>query len=163
MKRFIMAVTLLVSSFYTTVQANDRDKSMRILKLSEVKKHVKESFKRQFPTAQFESWQQISDADLYLVRFLYNNEGVIAYVDVEGDVVATVRAVNRENLPITISQAIEEKYSSYQKAETLEMVLNGELNYLVTLVNEKAKITLKVQANGDTSEIKKEKIKATTK
>lgn len=163
MKKIIVAVVLLVSAFFTTVQANNGEKSARILKSGEIRRGVEESFKRKFPKAQYARWQQVNETDLYLVRFLHNDEGLLAYVDSEGEVLATVRAVDSQSLPITIAQTLSSRYGSYSMTESLEMVLHGELNYIITMVNEKSRITLKVLANGDASEVKKEKLRAAGK
>jgi len=159
MKKMIMAVLVLASSFYATVQAGTGGKTRKAAKKEEsVSSIVKESFERQFPQAQFASWQVLNQHDLYLVRFVDNEVGTIAYVTMEGNVIAVAHNILRENLPSTVNRVLETKYADAEVTEITELVLNGELNYFISLVNEKAKISLKVTGNGVWSETKREKL-----
>jgi len=158
MKKVILAMVLLVSSFYTTVQADTGKGSAKSPASTYVERQVKYSFMKRFPQAQFAVWQQIDGLDLYLVRFLYNEEGMIAYIDSDGSVVATVRSVVRENLPLTVSQELLNQYGDFEVKEVLEMILHDELNYLVTVENGKKRITVRIHSNGTSSEVKKERL-----
>lgn len=157
MKKMMMVLFLLVGSFTFSAQANDGEYPSRALKPADVKGSIKEAFRKKFPAATFESWSQILTADLYLVRFVNNNEGMLAYVDETAEVVATVRAVSLEMLPITVIQVLQQKYHSFSALDAMEMVLHGELYYLVNLENEKSRISVKVGANGDCYEVNREK------
>jgi len=158
MKKMFVAAVLLVSSFYTTVQAGTGDKPRKAAKSENVNRHVQESFNKQFPQAQYPVWQLMSKHDLYLVRFVNNNEGVVAYLDQQGYLVATARTTQREKLPSTVLRVLDAKYSNAEIIEVLELVLEGELNYIIKLEDNKARFTLKVTGNGDSREINKEKI-----
>jgi hypothetical protein len=160
MKKVIMAIALLASSFFTMVQADTGDKTLKLVKATSVDRHVRDAFQRKFPQAQYAVWQQIEDANLYLVRFLYNQEGLLAYVDNDGSVVATVRSIQRDALPLNVNHELESAYSGYQVKEILEMVINDELNYLVTVTSDKKRLVLRIYSNGTSTQIKKEKIKA---
>ena len=158
MKKMIMVVLVLASSFYATVQAGTGGKTRKAAKKESVSSYVKASFDRQFPQAQFASWQVLNQHDLYLVRFVDNQVGAIAYVTMEGNVIAVARNIQREQLPSTVNRVLETKYADAEVTETMELVLNGELNYLISLVNDKAKISLKVSGNGSSTETKREKL-----
>ena len=158
MKKMFVAVVLLVSSFYTTVQAGSGDKPVKVAKSDNVSRYVKESFNKQFPQAQYAVWQLMSGHDLYLVRFVNNNEGIVAYVDQQGSIVATARTTSVDKLPFPVKQVLDTKYPNADVKETLELVLEGELNYVIKLENSKARFTLKVTGNGDSREVTKEKI-----
>ena len=158
MKKMIMAVLVLASSFYATVQAGTGGKARKAAKKETVSQLAKESFERQFPQAQYASWQPLYQHDLYLVRFVDNQVGAIAYVNMEGAVVAVARNIQKQNLPSTVTRVLETQYANAEVTETLELVLSGELNYLISLETEKAKISLKVSANGHSTETKREKL-----
>ena len=158
MKKMFVAAVLLVSSFYTTVQAGTGDKPGKAAKSDNVGRHVKESFNKQFPQAQYQVWQTMSQHDLYLVRFVNKDEGVVAYVDQQGAIIATARTTQVDKLPSTVKQVLENRYSNAEVTEVLELVLEGDLNYVIKLENNKARFTIKVTGNGDSREINKEKI-----
>lgn len=152
-----MVLFLLAGSFTFSAQASDGKYPFRALKTSDVESRIKEAFRKKFPAAAFESWSQVMSADLYLVRFINNNEGMLAYVDETAEVVATVRAVSLQMLPFTVIQVLQQKYHSFSALDAMEMVLHGELYYLVNLENEKSRISVKVGANGDCYEVNREK------
>ena len=158
MKKMFVAAVLLVSSFYTTVQASAGDKPGKAAKSDNVSRHVKESFNKQFPQAQYAVWQLMNNHDLYLVRFVNNEEGLVAYVNLDGTVVAIARTIQLDKLPSTVKRVLETRYSNAEIIESLELVLEGELNYVIKLENDKARFTLKVTGNGDSREVTKEKI-----
>ncbi len=158
MKKMFVAAVLIVSSFYTTVQAGTGDKPGKAAKSDNVSRHAKESFNKQFPLAQYQVWQLMSKHDLYLVRFVNNDEGVVAYVDQQGYIVATARTIQLDKLPSTVKQVLDTKYSNAVVIEALELILEGELNYIIKVENNKARFTLKVTGNGDSREVNKEKI-----
>jgi len=158
MKKMFVAAVLLVSSFYTTVQAGAGDKPGKAAKSDNVSRYVKESFNKQFPQAQYAVWQQMNNLDLYLVRFVNNEEGFVAYVNPDGSIVAIARTIQVDKLPSTVKRVLETRYSNAEIIESLELVLEGELNYVIKLENDKARFTLKVTGNGDSREIVKEKI-----
>ena len=158
MKKVFLVMVFLVSAFYTTVHADPGKGSAKSSKAEYVERLVKSSFKKRFPQAQFDIWQQVDGADLYLVRFLYNDEGMIAYIDTDGSVVATVRNVLRENLPITINHELVSQYGNYKVKEVLEMVLHEDLNYLVRVESDKNRITVRIHSNGESTQVRKEKL-----
>ena len=158
MKKMFVAAVLLISSFYTTVQAGTGDKPGKAAKSDNVGRHVKESFNKQFPQAQYQVWQTMSQHDLYLVRFVNKDEGVVAYLDQQGAIIATARTTQVDKLPSTVKQVLENRYSNAEVTEVLELVLEGDLNYVIKLENNKARFTIKVTGNGDSREINKEKI-----
>jgi hypothetical protein len=158
MKKMFVAAVLLVSSFYTTVQAGIGDKPGKVAKSDNVSRYVKEAFNKEFPEAQYAVWQNMDNHDLYLVRFVNRNEGLIAYVDQQGSIVATARTTQVDKLPSTVKRVLETKYSNGEIKEALELVLEGELNYVIKVEDNKALYTLKITGNGVSREITKEKI-----
>lgn len=155
MKKMIMAVVFFTCSFYTAVMAGSPGDD----KKDNVTQAAKAVFKKQFPEAQFAVWTTVNRFNIYLVRFVYSNQPLIAYIDYEGTIVATARAVVKESLPITVNQVLKKEFSRFVVKEIMELVLNDELNYLFFLEDEKARVLIKVNTNGVASEIRREKIK----
>lgn len=155
MKKMFMAAVLLASAFFTTVQAGTGKDDNK--KKNTVHYLVEDAFKRQFPSAKFAVWTNLEEHNLYLVRFLYNNEGFIAYVDFEGTILATARNIMVTQLPITVEKVLTEAYGNYNVHSITELVLQDELNYLISLENNKHTLELKVNARGMVNEGKKVK------
>lgn len=118
---------------------------------------VKQSFQKEFAGAQSVSWETINDKGLFHASFLFNGERLNAYFDAEGSLLATGRYVKQENLPMLVSRSINERFSQYQVAETIEFVTGTETSYIVKLENEKFKLFIKAHTDGANTILKKEK------
>lgn len=126
----------------------------------EVNKLVQSAFKKQFPNAKHTSWETVVPQDLYMVRFVNNDQALVAYISDEGELLATARTAMPASLPLPVSNLLSTEYGSYELVDAVELVMHGELAYLVNVENRKRKMTLMVYSNGSAREIKKEKIKS---
>ena len=124
-----------------------------------VSRQAKETFKKEFPTAEFVKWQEIENSGIYLARFLYDNQGFAAYFNEQGSLIATARQVTKENLPYKVSQVIGKKYSDGEILTIEELTMDGTLSYFFTLEYEKTRTVLRVYHDGSVQKIKDERIK----
>jgi hypothetical protein len=56
-----------------------------------VTRRAKETFKKEFPTAAFAKWEEIGSSDVYAVRFVFEEQGFIAYINARGSMIASAR------------------------------------------------------------------------
>ncbi|MBC7850557.1 MAG: hypothetical protein H7Y31_12525 [Chitinophagaceae bacterium] len=157
MKQILVAAALLLSTFFT--MANSSNEPIK----DNVNPHIKQEFNKKFPSAQYTVWSNMSSEGLYIVRFVYHAETMIAYVDVDGGIIATARTIAIDKLPFTVNQTLIDEYSGFETRESMELVLHGELNYLFVVENAKVKLTVLINGSGMAREMKKEKVKTVNK
>ena len=73
---------------------------------------VKAAFESDFSKARQVSWEKASD--FYFASFTLNGVNVDAAYTEEGELVGTSRRISAEQMPLSISLAIAEKYAGYQ-------------------------------------------------
>lgn len=117
---------------------------------------VKAAFETDFSKATTVSWEK-SD-DFYFARFVLNGKHVDAAYDEEGRLVGTSRSISSDQMPLSVSLAIVDKYAGYQiSANALELSYEGQTRYYVTIEDGKQIVQLKCLANGDLEVEKKTK------
>lgn len=146
MKRMLLLVTLLVNVAGFSLQAADDPG---------IGKHIRQSFRRHFPSAEWESWSVVKNEGIYLVRFVFQSQSVVAYLSPDGSLLATARTTHLPALPMPVSQKLSRQYASYSITEAVEMMLYDELGYLLTLENDKQTVYLWVYPTGEERTIKK--------
>jgi hypothetical protein len=150
MKKLAVSLVMFLSVF-TTAIANEGGNAPKI------NARVTQSFEKEFTGARAVKWEVIKKENIYQAHFIYNNERLNAYFDVEGNLIATGRFVAVANLPLLARKNILNKYSDYQIQDVIEYVTADETSYLVSLENDKAKLLVQGYINGTTYVFKKEK------
>ena len=69
-----------------------------------------------------------------------------------------MRSMEIQNVPFTVSQALQKKFGTYEVLKIEELTMDSDLSYIVQLKNEKVKLALRVFTSGSYYELKKEKI-----
>ena len=94
------------------------------------------------------TWEKADD--FYFASFLLNNVKVDAAYNEEGELVGTSRRITAEQMPLSISLAIAEKYAGYQLDKTaVELTYEGLTRYYVTVENESQVLQLKCYSDGE--------------
>lgn len=138
----LLAVAMLTRVMASTVPAN-------------VETAVLTSLKQHFPGAQFAQVKEVQGEGLYTVRMVYQDESMLAYSKANGEIVALVRALSRERLPMLVNERLRSQYNQYQLRQSEELTMGGETSYMFLLENDKQGITLRVYSNGDARVLKK--------
>jgi hypothetical protein len=109
---------------------------------------VKAAFENDFSKAILVSWERSND--FYFASFLLNNVNVDAAYTEAGELVGTSRRILAEQMPLSISLAVSEKYAGYLVDNSvIELTFAGVTRYYVTVSNEKQTVKLKCFSNGD--------------
>ncbi len=109
---------------------------------------VKAAFESDFTKASVVSWQKTDE--FYFASFLLNNVNVEAAYTETGELVGTSRKISAEQVPLSISLALAEKYKGYQVDNTFtELTFASVTRYYVTVTNEKQTLRLKCFSDGD--------------
>ena len=139
MKKFKTVLTAIVMLFASTAFAMEPEI---------VSPKVKAAFENDFAKASQVSWEKSSD--FYFASFTLNNVKVDAAYNEEGELVGTSRRITAEQMPLSISLAIAEKYAGYQLDKTaVELTYEGLTRYYVTVENESQVLQLKCYSDGE--------------
>jgi hypothetical protein len=169
MKKLVVSLAMFLAVFGTALAADGTKISYR----------VEEAFKKEFAGATSVKWDVIRKHDLYQAHFIYNNERINAFFDVEGNLyqahfiynnerinaffdvegnlIATGRYVAVAHLPLMLRKNMIEKYKGYQVQDVIEFVQGDETSYLISVENEKSKLLVHGYINGSAYIFKKEK------
>lgn len=120
---------------------------------------VLEAFRTEFASAKNVQWKSLDEAGLYQATFSYRNTELSAFYDVEGSLVATARYIDKENLPIMVTKAIQEKYPEHVMKNVIEHIANGSTTYHVTLHGVKSSMIVSASPAGNLNVFKKIKNK----
>lgn len=109
---------------------------------------AKTSFDRDFGGAENATW--VKKDDVYFVTFDVNNKQNEAAFNEEGDLVAMSRVVSKNQLPLTVSLAISEKFRGYDIAKiATEVIYENQTHYYINVANDRQLLKLKCAVNGD--------------
>jgi hypothetical protein len=148
MKRVILIALFAASIYGGNVSASEEEK---------VSRQARETFKREFPSATFAKWEEIDNSLVYLVRFVYDNQGFVAYFNEIGAMIASARLVQVGSLPFKVGKTIREKYNDNEIIKIEELTMDGISSYFFTLENEQAKSVIRVYFDGTAQKIQEQK------
>jgi hypothetical protein len=139
MKKFKIVLTAIVMLLAASSFATEPEKVTAV---------VKAAFENDFSKATQVSWEK-SD-DFYFASFTLNNVNVDAAYTEKGELIGTSRRITAEQMPLSISLAIAEKYEGYLVHKpVVELTFEGVTRYYVTVSNQSQALKLKCYINGD--------------
>lgn len=143
MKKFFIAVALLASLF---TQANDS---------KPISKTIRESFNTDFKGNQEARWAYLPEWEVFQVNFQVNEGTLTAYYDDGGQLLATVRNIEKDMLPLTVNLQLNKKYSAMRMVHAAEWTIDGEICYFLTMTGDKGAMILEANSLGSLSVHKK--------
>ena len=149
MKRMMLLFVLFVSVAANTVRANDENEN--------VSRRALRAFEQKFPNARLAQWNPLKNGEVYEVTFVYNNERLISYVGIEGEVIAFARNAMNERLPFMVNETLQKEYAGFKMLAAEELVTHNDVSYLFMMENEKKKEYVRIYSNGEYSVIRKMK------
>ena len=125
--------------------------------IKKVNQKVLAAFEKEFTTATNVSWEVLKNEDIYHASFVYGNEIMEIYYSTEGELIAVARHLSAERLPLLVSKSLKEDYGKYQFKQASEYVSSENTSYIITLENEKAKLTVRFYHSGASEVLKRVK------
>ena len=139
MKKFKTILTAIVMLFASSACAMGPEN---------VPAKVKAAFENDFSKASQVNWQKASD--FYFASFTLNDVKVDVAYNEDGELVGASRTIATEQIPMSISLAIAEKFDGYKVSKTaIELNYEGQTRYYVTVENNSQVVKLKCFSNGD--------------
>ena len=139
MKKFKTVLTAIVMLFAGSAFAMEPEN---------VSPKVKAAFESDFSKASKISWEKTSD--FYFASFTLNDVRIDAAYNEDGELLGTARVISAEQMPLSVSLAIAEKYAGYRVEKTaIELTYEGQTRYYISVENEHQIVKLKCFSNAD--------------
>ncbi|WP_276485613.1 2TM domain-containing protein [Paraflavitalea pollutisoli] len=115
---------------------------------------VMNAFKKDFSTAQDISWE--TKAAVSKATFQLNGQVLFAYYSGNGTLLAVIRNLTSNQLPIRLLSDLKNNYAGYWISDLFEMVADSTSTYYLTVENSEQKIVLKSTDNANWEVFRKE-------
>jgi hypothetical protein len=151
MKKFLTALMVLVvlssatfaNTTFTTAPVNEK---------------VLKTFNAEFASANSVTWTEITGQGIFRATFTSDAQQYNAFISEEGDLLATSRAIDKKELPISVKNSLEKNYGKAVIDNSVtEINMEGSTSYYVTVTTEKATLIVKATTEGSLSVFKKQK------
>jgi predicted small secreted protein len=137
MKKTILAIAVMLVTGATSAFANTKDG---------INQRVASAFHKDFNNAQSVSWQQ--ETTFIKATFSLNNQILFAYYDQEGQLIAVVRNILSDHLPILLQAELKKNYSSFWITDLFELGTESQTTYFIRLQNANQVLILKSDGFG---------------
>jgi len=150
MKKILFSSSVLIYCLLVAVSSNAQ--------ATDVPADVQKAFNEHFKNAEVTRWVPIQDS--YVAAFTQGQGYKDAYFTTEGEFKGVGHYISIDLLPISAQEKINANYSNYEVSQLyqFESVESG-ISFYAVLKNAKNELTLKLDAVGDVSFSKRNKIK----
>ncbi|MEO7766152.1 MAG: hypothetical protein ABIS01_01955 [Ferruginibacter sp.] len=121
----------------------------------DVTQQAKESFKKQYPGALYAKWETLADGITYSVRFVHNNQTLVAYYEEDGSSIGFARVVSIDKLPLKVKAVIDSKFTDCKILSMQELILHDKHLFYFNVVNREEKWFIGINSNGKIRQKKK--------
>lgn len=108
---------------------------------------VKQSFKKEFPLAEYVSWDK--DQDYFKASFVLNEYRAEAWFSEEGELLGTIRTLLYNELPLAVMRGIETKFPTADISDIREITNSNGTTYKMVASTSKKKFGLNASPNGE--------------
>jgi hypothetical protein len=140
MKKLIVTLVIAVSSFSAAFAGNTFGNPADI-KGEEVSAKVLGAFKKEFSSAKEITWTVASS--YYQASFVYNDQHVSAYYNMDGELMGLTRFISPADLPLALQSDLRKNHSEYWISDLFEVANDDGTAYYITLEDADARIVLK--------------------
>ena len=105
------------------------------------------SFEKAFASAEKPSWTPVKD--LYRVDFILQGQSLIAFFDVDGELVASSRNITAAQLPISLLSSLDKHVGGNTVTSLFEVDGRDGIVYYARVNNQKSETLLKSTSYGD--------------
>src|SRR5262245_11945591 len=129
MKKLILTLAVALTTLCSF--AGDGTISTRVLN----------AFKSDFASAKEITWT--STNDYYKASFVFNDQYVQAFYNMDGDLIGMTRNISSLDLPLSLQSSLKKAYGNYWISDLFEASNHDGTSYYITLENADSKIVLK--------------------
>ena len=146
MKNTILTVAVMLTMGLTGAFANISE---------EINQRAIASFNKDFVSASSVTWEQRKD--FAKATFKLNGHVMFAYYNADGELMAVVRNILSDQLPIRLMTEVKKKYSDHWISDLFEIATADQTFYYLTIENSDEKVVLKSDGFGQWTVYKREK------
>lgn len=121
----------------------------------EVSSAILAKFAVEFKKASDVTW--IITLDYTKAEFMEDDKKMEAYFNADGDIIATSKSINPDDLPVNAKRSYAKKFAGYNVIEAIRLEGFDEAAYYISGENDKETVILKVNENGQVSVFKNAK------
>jgi len=132
MKKSIVCIALIFNITSASVFASQGNR---------ISKQVEAEFHKRFLQAEDVQWDELGDFDR--ATFRINKSVLFAYFNPNGELIAVIRNILSDQLPIHLMITLKSNYTMYWITELFEVHSTGETHYFVTLNTADQQLVLK--------------------
>ena len=144
MKKTFSALLAFLIIGSTAVMANER---------ADLDPKILSAFQKEFSFAKNAIWEV--KGNLTQVNFLLNDQQVLAWYNSEAEIVTTARNILYNQLPISVTRALEKEYAGANFIGITEVSHNNETYYQVRADEKNKTFILKASPSGNITILKK--------
>jgi hypothetical protein len=144
-KIFLLLSCLLVVGWITSIAQRE----------PVVDPNVKESFKKEFPEAQFAKWSSTQDYDR--VDFVIKDYRLGAFFNKQGDLLETHRDLNYNQLPLAVMKELEKNFPETTFSKIEEISSSSGTKYSLTAENPRKIFKIAATPDGTTSVVERQR------
>ncbi len=144
MKKTFSALLAFLIIGSTAVLASER---------ADVDPKILSAFQKEFSFAKNAKWEV--KGNLTQVNFLLNDQGVFAWYNSNAELVTTARNILYNQLPISVTRALEKEYAGADFFGITEVNRNNETYYQIRADEKDKKFLLKASPSGNITVMKK--------
>ncbi len=146
MKKTILALAVIMTTVLTNAFADKNEG---------IAQRAMASFKKDFTSAKNVSWEQ---QKVYAkATFSLNNQVLYAYYDLDGELLAVIRNILSDQLPVKLLTELKKDYANGWITELFEVSTENQTTYYVTLETSDSRVILKSEPSNNWSVYKREK------
>lgn len=145
MKKFFLSALILTAGFVSAF-ANNSDNDPK----------AEQVFSKQFAGAQNITWSRTAEGVLK-VNFVWGGHGTVVYFNDKAEIVASIRNMFFDQLPMTIVRSVESKFKNPVVTEVREISTDEGTSYSLVLEEGTKKFKVKLNSLGEV--LVKEKVK----
>ncbi|HYM93317.1 MAG TPA: hypothetical protein VET23_04205 [Chitinophagaceae bacterium] len=146
MKKNYLMLSLVLGITWTAAFANNDPK---------LNSRVLESFKKEFPGAQYVKWND--DKDFLKATFVLADYRAEAWFDANGELLGTIRDLLYDQLPLTVMRGVERRFPDASPLEIREITNSNGTLYKLVIESKKRKYNVDATPDGLISVTKKTK------
>lgn len=141
MKKMILVLAIIVSGM--SAFASDEKVNARVL----------EAFQTEFNAAKNVNWT--AGENYYKAEFVFNNQRVLAFYSLEGELMGLTRYITLLDLPLSLQANLKKNYSDYWISDVFEVSKSDATGYYITLEDADTRLVMKTTDGEDWTVYKK--------
>ena len=116
---------------------------------------AKESFKSAYPGALYFKWETLDDGHIYAVRFVWNNQSLVAYYNEVGESIGLAKIISIENLPAKVKKTITDRYQASEILDIQQLTIDDKSSFYFDIVNSEGRFFIHISETGEIKSVYK--------